>query len=131
MPSFSQLSQDRLSTCDIRLQAIFNRVIRHVDCTILEGHRGQEAQDAAYAAGRSKVKWPNSRHNANPSLAVDVMPWYADPPHIRWDTSDPKTSHELREFAGFVKGVAAAMQIPIRWGGNFQSFFDGPHWELL
>lgn len=130
MPSFSTQSQARLSTCDFRLQRIFNEVIKHIDCTIIEGHRNKERQDAAYNAGKSKVKWPNSKHNKSPSLAVDVMPWYKDKPHIRWDISDKQTAIELHRFAGFVQGVAAGMGIPIKWGGSFNNFFDGPHYEL-
>jgi peptidoglycan L-alanyl-D-glutamate endopeptidase CwlK len=41
-------------------------------------------------------------------------------------------------FAGFVKGVASQMGIPIRWGGDWNSdnnlkdnkFDDLPHFEL-
>lgn len=131
MPSFSRSSLDRLSTCDLRLQRVFEEVIKHRDCSILEGHRGKEAQDQAFNTGKSKTPWPKSNHNASPSRAVDVMPWYPEAPHIRWDMNDKKTSHELREFAGFVLGVAAGMGIKLRWGGHFRSFFDGPHFELL
>lgn len=131
MPSFSRASLDRLSTCDLRLQRVFEEVIKHRDCSILEGHRLKEAQDRAFTTGKSKTPWPNSKHNASPSKAVDAMPWYPEAPHIRWDMNDRKTSHELREFAGFVLGVAAGMGIKLRWGGHFRSFFDGPHFELM
>lgn len=127
MPSFSNRSIARLSTCDYRLQRVFNEVIRHRDCTILEGYRGKEKQDEAYNSGRSKVKFPNSNHNKNPSKAVDVMPWFKNKPHVRWDMD----KGELREFAGFVLGVAAGMGITLRWGGHFRGFFDGPHYELM
>ena len=53
------------------------------------------------------------------------MPWSPVEPHIRWGDAEG-----LREFAGFVLGVAAAMGIPIRWGGHFKTIHDGPHWEL-
>lgn len=126
MPTFGRASLDRLTTCDPRLQTLFHEVIKHRDCAILEGYRPQDAQDKVFREGRSKTPWPNSKHNKSPSLAVDVMPWHAGAPHIRWDD---KTG--LTEFAGFVMGVASQMGIRVRWGGHFRGFYDGPHWELI
>lgn len=128
MPKFSAASRARLETCDIRLQSLFNEVIRHFDCTVLEGHRGQDAQDNAYASGKSQVKWPDGKHNRMPSKAVDVAPYPIDWNDIR----------RFYYFAGFVLGVAARMQIPIRWGGdwdrdtlvNDQNFNDLVHFEV-
>ena len=120
MPSFSQKSLDNLSTCDLRLQRIFNEVIKHRDCTILEGHRGREAQEKAFAEGRSKARFGESKHNTEPSQAVDVLPYPID-----WADKE-----RIIEFAGFVLGVASQMRIGLKWGGHFKSFFDGPHFEL-
>lgn len=121
MPSFSNKSKAKLGTCDKRLQDIFNRVILYKDCTILEGHRNAELQQKAFDEGNSKVQWPNSRHNSSPSKAVDVMPYPID-----WDDID-----RLTEFAIFVEGVAAGMDIKVEWGGRWGKFFDGPHWQLI
>ena len=121
MPSFSQASLDKLATCEDRLQDLFNEVIKHRDCTIIAGHRGQEDQEQAFATGNSKAHWGQSNHNFIPSIAVDVMPY-----PLNWD--DLKGIHE---FAGFVLGVAATKGIPIQWGGKFKNFFDGPHYELI
>lgn len=120
MPSFSQSSLSKLSTCDLRLQKIFLEVIKHRDCTIICGHRNKEDQDKAVFEGKSKAVYPNSNHNKSPSLAVDVMPY-----PINWNDREG-----LKHFSEFVKGVAAGLQINVRWGGDFQSFFDGPHWEV-
>lgn len=95
-------------------------VIKYRDCTIICGERDKFAQEKAFSEGKSKAHWGSSKHNYRPSLAVDVMPY-----PINWDDLDG-----LREFAGFVLGVAAVMQIPVRWGGHFKNFFDGPHFEL-
>lgn len=128
MPSFSQTSKDRLATCDARLQKVFNEVIKHFDCTILEGHRGEEAQNEAYASGHSKLKYPKGKHNATPSKAVDVAPWPVD-----W--SDTKRFYY---FAGFVMGIAKSMGIKLRFGGDWDrdtqlkdnKFNDLVHWEI-
>lgn len=134
MPKFGKRSRQNLVTCDQKLQDLFNEVIKHYDCTILCGFRNQEDQDKAYYEGRSKIKWPNGKHNNLPSKAVDAAPWFVNKPHIRWEDKE-----KFYEFGGFVQGVAATMGIKIRWGGNWdsddelhdQTFFDLPHFELV
>ena len=128
MAKFGKTSKQRLSTCHEDLQTVFNEVIKHVDCSILEGHRIGERQDKLFAEGKTKVKYPNGRHNANPSNAVDVAPYPID-----WDDRE-----RFHLFAGFVIGIAKSMGITLRWGGdgnmNFEvddnQFDDFPHFEL-
>ena len=128
MAKFGKTSKQRLSTCHKDLQTVFNEVIKHVDCSILEGHRSGERQDKLFAEGKTKVKYPNGRHNANPSNAVDVAPYPID-----WDDRE-----RFHLFAGFVIGIAKSMGITLRWGGdwnmNFEvddnQFDDFPHFEL-
>ena len=128
MPQFGERSRRSLETADPKLQRLFMEVIKHYDCTVLEGHRGQVAQEEAVQKGLSKTHWPDSKHNKFPSLAVDVAPY-----PINW-----KDTQRFYHFAGFVKGVAEMMGIPIRWGGDWDSdtdlhdssFVDLPHYEL-
>ena len=129
MPRFGKKSRERLATCDERLQRVFNEVINYVDCSVLEGHRSAERQDKLFEEGKTKVKYPNGRHNANPSRAVDVVPYPID-----W-----KDRERFHLFAGFVLGIAYSMDIALRWGGdwnqNFEvddnQFDDFPHFELI
>lgn len=129
MPSFSNTSASRLSTCDERLQRLFSRVVKGFDCSILAGHRGEKEQQEFFKAGRSKVQFPNSKHNSYPSKAVDVAPYPID-----W-----RDRERFHYFAGYVKGVAAEMGIDIRWGGDWNSdtevkdnsFDDLPHFEVI
>ena len=128
MAKFGTRSKQRLSTCDNRLQEIFNEVIKHVDCAVLEGHRSEERQNKLLKEGKTKVAYPKGRHNSFPSLAVDVAPYPID-----W-----KDRERFHLFAGFVLGVASGMGITLRWGGdwnmNFEvddnKFDDFPHFEL-
>ena len=128
MPKFGKTSRKRLATCDERLQKVFNEVIKHVDCSILEGHRSGERQNKLYDEGKTKVKFPKGRHNNNPSLAVDVASYPID-----WDDRE---RHTL--FAGFVIGFARGMGITLRWGGDWNRnwdtadnrFDDFPHFEI-
>ena len=135
MPTFGPASEAQLGTAHQDLQRLFREVVRHFDCKVLEGHRGQEAQDRAFREGRSKLKWPNGNHNAFPSRAVDVAPFPVD-----W--ADVKRFHF---FAGFVLGLAQSMGLKISWGGAWSDLLDGdrgdlngpgvlqdlPHFELL
>ena len=134
VPSFSLHSTRHLDSCHMRLQALFHRVIVARDCRILEGHRSYGRQDELFEEGRTTLRGGDSKHNRTPSEAVDVAPWYPDPPHIHWEEH-----REFYLFAGFVFGVADELQIPIRWGGDWdgdltfrdQTFHDLPHFELL
>jgi len=133
MPTFSSASLKHLSTLHPDLQHLLTVAINYVDFTIICGHRSKADQDKAYAKGRSKVRWPNSKHNHLPSLAADVMLYFKTPPHIRWDD----TQSQLL-FIGFLKGLATGLGIDLRvgadWNGDFdttnQSFTDLPHIEL-
>ena len=128
MPRYSNKSKERLASCDERLQDVFNEVIKYVDCSILEGHRSKERQNKLYDENRTKVKYPNGRHNSSPSKAVDVTPYPVD-----WEDRERQTL-----FAGFVIGIARGMGIRLRWGGDWDMDFhvmdnrfdDFPHFEV-
>tara|TARA_Y100000004_G_scaffold46150_2_gene50662 strand:+ start:2635 stop:3030 length:396 start_codon:yes stop_codon:yes gene_type:complete len=126
---FGKRSRKNLETCDQRLQNILNEVIKYVDCTVIEGHRSETRQNELFDQGKTKVKYPNGRHNKYPSLAVDVVPYPID-----W-----KDRERMTLFAGFVKGIAKGMyNIDLRWGGDWDSDFevqdnrfdDFPHFEI-
>ena len=132
MPKFGKRSVKNLSEADLDLQKLFNKVIKYYDCAVICGHRSEEDQNKAYNEGRSKLQYPQSKHNKTPSLAVDVVPWFKHEPHIRWNDKE-----KFYEFGGFVQGIATTLGINIRWGGNWnkndelhdQTFFDLPHFE--
>jgi peptidoglycan LD-endopeptidase CwlK len=143
MPSFGNRSLANLKTCHVDLQKIFSEVVWTIDCTIVEGHRGQEKQDLYYDLNKSEIKFPNGKHNSFPSMAADVMRYYPDRPHLHWTDKD-----DMEWFAKFVIDTAqrlyAAGEIThlIRWGADWdmdgvrvdkdpdEGFFDGPHFEL-
>ena len=128
MPKFGRSSKKRLASCDERLQKVFNEVIKYVDCSVLEGHRGEERQNALFEEGKTQVKFPKGRHNSSPSNAVDVTPYPVD-----WEDRERQTL-----FAGFVLGVAKLMGVTLRWGGDWDMDFhvmdnrfdDFPHFEI-
>ena len=128
MPRFSTRSKSRLHTCDGRLIELFNKVVKEFDCTVIEGHRGKDAQNKAYNKGNSKLKFPNGKHNKSPSVAVDVAPYPID-----WKDRD-----RFHYFGGYVLGIAKSLGLNIRWGGDWNQdtqtkdnkFDDLVHFEI-
>lgn len=133
MPQFSDRSILRLSECDPRLQNVFGEVIKHFDCIVLCGHRSQREQNAAYRAGTSKLRYPQSKHNKKPSMAVDVAPFERHALAVDWSDRERMTF-----FAGQVIATARSMGINLRWGGDWDrdtkvkdnTFDDLVHFEL-
>jgi peptidoglycan LD-endopeptidase CwlK len=137
MNTFSEISKQRLKTCHIDLQLLFAHVIQGYDCTIVSGHRDKEEQDKAYDEGKSKLKYPQSKHNRIPSWAVDAAPY--EPGGIDWSKS------QMLFFAGYVKGVAdklyqtGVISHRLRLGADWNQnndiddeiFLDAPHFELM
>jgi len=137
MNHFSAISIERLSTCHKDLQILFSHVLLYYDCSVLCGQRGEKDQNEAYENGYSKLKYPNSKHNSEPSMAIDVLPYEKN--HI----DSGKTQSAF--FAGYVKAVAdhlfevGAMKHHIRLGIDWDNdldiddttFWDAAHYEII
>ena len=129
MPAFSKKSQTRLNSCHPDLRRVFEFVVQHFDCSILEGARLEDRQNFLFSEGKSKLEYPDSSHNTMPSNGVDAVPYPVD-----WDDRE-----RFSLFAGYVIGIALMMGIKIRWGGDWDSdyqlsdnrFDDLPHFELV
>lgn len=127
--SLTAKDHERLFTCRKELQALFARIALTYPCAILEGHRDEQAQMAAFNAGKSQLPWPKGKHNSLPSFAVDVAPL-----PINW-----RDREAFAHFAGFVLGIADCMGYTIRWGGDWDMdrslannrFDDLVHFELI
>jgi peptidoglycan L-alanyl-D-glutamate endopeptidase CwlK len=135
MPNLSDASKTKLATCDARLQKILNEVICHIDFFVLEGHRGEAAQNDAVRKGTSKLPWPKGNHNSTPSRAVDIAPYFASP----GEKIDWKDLAAFGRLMGYVQRVAHEHNVKLRfgldWDGDFrsrdESFLDAPHIELV
>ena len=131
--SYGDMSLSHLQTCDERLQELMHATLRVSPCDIriLEGHRSIERQKRLFEEGRTKIDGVNkiSQHNHTPSRAVDIAPYPVD-----WNNAE-----RFYWLAGAVFATANRLQIPIRWGGDWdgdasfadQNFDDLPHFELL
>ena len=129
MPSFSARSLKKLRSCKPALQELFAEVVEHFDCTVIDGHRDQDEQDDLHRRGLTQLQYPRSKHNQEPSDAVDVVPYPID-----WTNRD-----RMHYFAGFVIAIALKQGTRIRWGGDWDTdtetqdnrFDDLPHFELI
>ena len=121
MPSFGPKSRRHLETIHTDLQDVLNEAIKHIDFSIIDGHRDMERQNHYFNEGVSKVRWPNSKHNAFPSNAVDIIPYPGgfDNPNSAFD-----------RMATYVLSAAAELGVPLEWGGHWKSFPDYAHFEL-
>jgi peptidoglycan L-alanyl-D-glutamate endopeptidase CwlK len=137
MKHFSITSASKLAGCHRDLQVLFNHIILERDCTVICGFRDEEAQNAAFFAGNSQKKWPDSKHNTQPSLACDVAPYEVT--GIDWGKL------QSAEFAGYVLGVAdqllriGTISHRIRRGADWDcdgdvddtKFWDAVHFEII
>ena len=129
MPKFSKRSQDKLNTCHPDIVRVFNEVIKHVDCSILQGVRTLEEQEELFSSGKSQtMKSRHLKQSDGYSHAVDVSPYPID-----WSNRE-----RFILFAGKVLGIAKALGVGLVSGvdwnddGNIKdhSFFDAPHFQL-
>lgn len=78
-----------------------------MDLTVTEGHRGEAAQNAAFEAGFSKKRWPDSGHNSLPARAFDFECYPRR-------AADAATREGLLLRQGALRAVAYAEKIPLK-----------------
>lgn len=156
MYKFSKTSLSRLDTCHADLQTILKRAIKVKDFSVICGHRSEEDQNEAFDKGFSKLKFPQSKHNKTPSLAVDIYPYdntlklalSGHPTQIEYicektGISQAEAKAYIKEeymlLMGVVMAIAADEGIKLRFGIDWdgdgyrldQTFNDYPHIELV
>lgn len=94
-----------------------------IDVLIYCTWRGEEEQNKAFAEGKSKLKFPKSKHNAvdeegkPASRAFDAVPTKGN--ILLWSDS-----------AKFAKMGEIAEELGLEWGGSWKTFKDRPHFQL-
>lgn len=127
-----------LSGANPKLQQVFYTAIKLglIDISILQSIRGKAEQNRYFDLGKSRIKWPNGKHNIlnedDKSDALDAAPYV-----------NGKVSFDYRHciyLAGIVCAVGTWLGIKIRWGGNWdmdgepmtdQDFQDLVHYEVI
>jgi peptidoglycan L-alanyl-D-glutamate endopeptidase CwlK len=111
-------SLQNLSGVHPDLVAVVKRAIQitEVDMVVIEGVRSRERQKQLVAKGASKTL--NSRHITG--HAVDIAPWPID-----WDDLE-----RFEIMADAMKQAADELGVDVEWGGDWRTFYDGPHFQL-
>jgi peptidoglycan L-alanyl-D-glutamate endopeptidase CwlK len=86
---------------------------------VTEGLRTMERQAQLAREGRSQTM--RSRHLTGHAVDLAVLD---EASQARWDAP------AYRTLAAEMKAAAAVEGVQIEWGGDWRSFFDGPHFQL-
>ncbi len=126
-------SKRHYDTLDPRLQRIMDRVLHEVaDISITCGFRGEADQNRLFDERKSRVRFPQSKHNNYPSVAVDFQPW-------PYPEREEKLWAALAYVAGRAVEIGIEEGIALRWGGDWncngdltdQHFDDLFHLEIV
>ena len=134
---YGKSSKSELEMADTRLRQVFNKSLElgRIDITIIETIRSREKQNKYFREGKSKVEWPDGKHNiktiSEKSKAIDAGPYI--------DGLSDNFNH-CCFLAGVILAVARSLEVNIKWGGNWdmdgepvtdQDFQDLYHYELI
>ena len=107
MPHFGKRSKRRLKGIHPKLVSVLNELVKIMDVTVIEGIRSKERQLELLEKGATKVKY--SKHMDG--KAVDLAPYPID-----WKDRD-----RFHYMGGMIRGIAKALNLDIRWGGDWDS----------
>ena len=118
--TFSKRSKKSLEGVHPDLVKVTTRAleITEVDFVVIEGMRTLERQKQLFNKGASKTM--NSRHLTG--HAVDLAAWVDGT--VSWDWP------YYAKIAKAMKQAAKELDVEISWGGDWDGFPDGPHFQL-
>ena len=134
---FGKESKAVLQSVHPLLRLLAHKAILKHDFAVREGYRAEQAQHKAFLDKRSKVDWPNSKHNKFPSHAVHFLPIVNG--RMIVDVATTIDIAQWSYFLGIVHALADDLRIPVRFGINWdmdaeilsdQTFNDWAHIEL-
>ena len=119
--TFSEKSNTKLEGVDERLVQVAHLALQlsPVDFGITEGVRTLERQKELVKAGASRTL--RSKHLEG--KAVDVVAYVNG--KVAWDWP------LYEKIAKAFKQAAAELDVNLKWGGDWATFKDGPHFELV
>jgi len=134
--SYGRTSSGVLITASLNIQLVFDEALAMglIDISAIEGRRARARQNRLYRIDRSRVMWPDSKHNVlkpdDLAHAIDAAPF------VNGKISD--NYYHCIYLAGVIQCCGKKLSIPIRWGGNWdmdgepvtdQDFQDLWHYE--
>lgn len=104
------------------------------DFAVSEGVRSIERQRTLFDAGTSKTMQSKHLRQADGfGYAADVVATGDLDKDGDVDSQDRSKTWDRDVYSGIaasVKRAADELGVNVRWGGDFKSWFDGPHFEL-
>jgi peptidoglycan L-alanyl-D-glutamate endopeptidase CwlK len=133
---FGERSRSRLVGVHPDLVLVVSRGLLYSphDFVVNEGVRSLERQRKLVDAGMSKTL--NSKHLVQPdgyAHAIDLVATGDLDDDGDLDAQDASLVWSQALYVVIADGMKRASRelgIPVRWGGDFRGFFDGPHFEL-
>lgn len=146
MFTFSKNSITRLASVNPQLAAVARRALElsPVDFAVVQGNRTLEDQQKLYGKGRTaaqcvaagvpaicarpgeaKVTW-TMKSNHIGGRAIDVCPMVDG--QLVWDDNGKRGLWP--KVAAAFKQAAQELNVPIKWGGDWEKTKDRPHFEL-
>lgn len=138
--SLDAASLEKLIGVESDLAEIVVDAAEIIPLKVIEGHRGEEAQERAFTEGKTKLHWPHGKHNSLPSKAVDLAPLNFDMGKKDIDWGDIGAFGRVMgviEACAFRRGKK--LRFGLDWDGDYrsvgrdpnESFLDAPHVEVL
>ena len=120
MFSFSKASLDKMSGVNSKLVNLMKEAIKNSprDFGITEGIRTLKRQKELFVQGKTKTL--KSYHLTG--KAVDIAVWING--EVTWNFK------YYKEVADHIKEVAKKLGYVITWGGDWEKFKDGPHFQI-
>jgi len=129
---FGQTSAKNYATVTPGLRRVADRVLGYgiMDFSIVCGYRDKGEQNRLFKLRKSKVLWPNSKHNHLPAKAMDCVPFVGR--RLSWNKL------HCCVLAGLILAAGREEGMRLRWGGNWdmdsepitdQDFQDLVHFE--
>ena len=139
MYSLSKQSHRKLQECHRDIYVVIMELLKTFNIIVLTGFRNQKEQDEKYFTGKSKVRFPHSKHNKVPSMAVDIAPYPIDWGEHEKPSDNIKALGRFYYMAGKMNEIARNKGITLRWGGDWdgdndfmdQTFDDLGHFEKV
>ena len=134
---FSQRSIDNMRGIHPKLIGVLFLALNKssIDFTVTDGLRTTTQQQALYAQGRTKpgaivtnadgVKSKSNHQEKSDGFghAIDLYPYYNGMVQLNDNAS-------LKKIAVTISEAAMQLGVAIKWGGEFTSIADYPHFEL-
>jgi len=115
----------KLQFCHIDIQHMFAFIrVNFPDAHIAWGFRDERNQTADFMAGRSKLDWPNSKHN----FTLDGRPCSKAIDLFRLDEYG-KAEWNVGWYES-IWNILKTTGLSITWGGTFKHFKDSDHFEI-